>query len=123
MTVMREAVVATEDKRFLEHRGIDPTGMRILRRFTLVLMVEGKGYYRDARGTKLEIGPGDVVLVESPSYVGALGVFRSYECRVVHVAMDDQGLSAVALTEAGRRYFEQINPAFSQIRRATRARV
>ncbi len=44
--------------------------------------------------------PGDVVLVESPSYVGALGVFRSYECRVVHVAMDDQGLSAVALAEA-----------------------
>ena len=26
--------------------GIDPTGMRILRRFTLVLMVEGRGYYR-----------------------------------------------------------------------------
>ncbi len=44
--------------------------------------------------------PGDVVLVESPSYVGALGVFRSYECRVVHVAMDDQGLSPAALTEA-----------------------
>jgi 2-aminoadipate transaminase len=44
--------------------------------------------------------PGDVVLVESPSYVGALGVFRSYECRVVHVAMDQQGLSPVALTEA-----------------------
>jgi 2-aminoadipate transaminase len=44
--------------------------------------------------------PGDVVLVESPSYVGALGVFRSYECRVVHVAMDEQGLSPVALTEA-----------------------
>ena len=48
--------------------------------------------------------PGDVVLVESPSYVGALGVFRSYECRVVHVAMDDQGLSPVALTEAIARY-------------------
>lgn len=47
--------------------------------------------------------PGDVVLVESPSYVGALGVFRSYECRVVHVAMDDQGLSPVALTEAIRQ--------------------
>ena len=44
--------------------------------------------------------PGDVVLVESPSYVGALGVFRSYECRVVHVAMDEQGLSPVALSEA-----------------------
>ncbi len=44
--------------------------------------------------------PGDVVLVESPSYVGALGVFRSYECHVVHVAMDDEGLSPAALTEA-----------------------
>lgn len=44
--------------------------------------------------------PGDVVLVESPSYVGALGVFRAYEARVVHVAMDDQGLSPVALDEA-----------------------
>jgi DNA-binding transcriptional MocR family regulator len=47
--------------------------------------------------------PGDVVLVESPSYVGALGVFRSYEARVVHVAMDEQGLSPVALAEAIRR--------------------
>ncbi len=44
--------------------------------------------------------PGDVVLVESPSYVGALGVFRSYECRVVHVAMDDEGLSPDALAQA-----------------------
>jgi DNA-binding transcriptional MocR family regulator len=47
--------------------------------------------------------PGDVILVESPSYVGALGVFRSYEARVVHVAMDDQGLSPVALEDAIRR--------------------
>jgi DNA-binding transcriptional MocR family regulator len=44
--------------------------------------------------------PGDVVLVESPSYVGALGVFRAYQCEVVHVAMDDQGLSAEALQVA-----------------------
>jgi DNA-binding transcriptional MocR family regulator len=43
--------------------------------------------------------PGDVVLVESPSYVGALGVFRSYECRVVHVAMDEEGLNPAALAE------------------------
>ena len=44
--------------------------------------------------------PGDVVLVESPSYVGALGVFRAYECDVVHVAMDEEGLNPVALEEA-----------------------
>lgn len=44
--------------------------------------------------------PGDVVLVESPSYVGALGVFRAYQCEVVHVAMDAEGLSANALQAA-----------------------
>lgn len=44
--------------------------------------------------------PGDVVLVESPSYVGALGVFRAYECDVVHVAMDEEGLNPTALQEA-----------------------
>jgi len=38
-------------------------------------------------------------LVESPSYVGALGVFRSYECDIVHVAMDDDGLVPNALRE------------------------
>ena len=43
--------------------------------------------------------PGDVVLVEAPSYVGALGVFRAYEADVVHVAMDEQGLNPVALQE------------------------
>lgn len=44
--------------------------------------------------------PGDVVLVESPSYVGALGVFQAYEADVVHVAMDDQGLVPTALEDA-----------------------
>ncbi len=44
--------------------------------------------------------PGDVVLVEAPSYVGALGVFRSYQCDVRHVAMDEQGLDPNALRTA-----------------------
>lgn len=47
--------------------------------------------------------PGDVVLVESPSYVGALGVFRAYECEVVHVPMDEIGLDPVALEEIVQR--------------------
>ena len=50
--------------------------------------------------TRVFCDPGDVVLVEAPSYVGALGVFRAYECEVVHVAMDDEGLVPVALAEA-----------------------
>jgi len=50
--------------------------------------------------TRVFCDPGDVVLVEAPSYVGALGVFRAYECEVIHVAMDEQGLNPVALEEA-----------------------
>ncbi len=50
--------------------------------------------------TRVFCDPGDVVLVEAPSYVGALGVFRAYECDVVHVAMDDEGLNPEALSEA-----------------------
>lgn len=50
--------------------------------------------------TRLFCDPGDVVLVEAPSYVGALGVFRAYQCEVVHVAMDEQGLEPTALQEA-----------------------
>ena len=50
--------------------------------------------------TRIFCDPGDVVLCEAPSYVGALGVFRSYQCEVAHVAMDEQGLVPEALREA-----------------------
>lgn len=50
--------------------------------------------------TRIFCNPGDVVLCEAPSYVGALGVFRSFQCDVAHVAMDEQGLDPVALQEA-----------------------
>ena len=50
--------------------------------------------------TRVFCDPGDVVICEAPSYVGALGVFRAYECEVVHVAMDDDGLPPDALRHA-----------------------
>jgi 2-aminoadipate transaminase len=50
--------------------------------------------------TKLFIDPGDVILAEGPSYVGALGVFKSYQAQVVHVPMDAQGLVPEALETA-----------------------
>jgi DNA-binding transcriptional MocR family regulator len=49
--------------------------------------------------TKLFINPGDVILAESPSYVGAIGVFRSYQAQMEHVATDDDGLIPQALRE------------------------
>jgi 2-aminoadipate transaminase len=42
---------------------------------------------------------GDVILTESPSYVGALGVFKAAGLDVVHVPMDEQGLRPDALAE------------------------
>lgn len=60
--------------------------------------------------TRIFCDPGDVVVAEAPTYVGALGVFRSFQVRVAHVEMDDQGLiperleeALTALQRAGRR--------------------
>jgi 2-aminoadipate transaminase len=50
--------------------------------------------------TRVFVDPGDVILAEGPSYVGALGVFQASEARVRHVAMDDHGLIPEALEEA-----------------------
>jgi 2-aminoadipate transaminase len=50
--------------------------------------------------TRIFCDPGDVVICEAPSYVGALGVFKAYECDVVHVEMDEHGLVPSALREA-----------------------
>jgi len=49
--------------------------------------------------TRIFIDPGDVVLAEAPSYVGALGVFAAYQAHVAHVASDDDGLVPQALEE------------------------
>jgi DNA-binding transcriptional MocR family regulator len=49
--------------------------------------------------TKLFIDPGDVILAEAPSYVGAIGVFRSYQAHMVHVLTDENGLVPDALRE------------------------
>jgi 2-aminoadipate transaminase len=50
--------------------------------------------------TRIFCDPGDVVLAEGPSYVGALGSFAAYQARVVHVAMDEHGLVPSLLREA-----------------------
>lgn len=50
--------------------------------------------------SKIFCDPGDVVLAEAPSYVGALGTFRSYQAEVVHLAMDEHGLQPDALRAA-----------------------
>ncbi len=49
--------------------------------------------------TRIFCDPGDVVLAEAPSYVGALGTFAAYQADVVHVPMDEAGLVPAVLEE------------------------
>ena len=50
--------------------------------------------------TRIFIDPGDVILAEAPTYVGALGAFATYQAEVVHVAMDESGIIPEALAAA-----------------------
>lgn len=49
---------------------------------------------------RLFLDPGDVVLAEGPTYVGALGVFQAAQAQVQHVAIDADGLIPAALSSA-----------------------
>jgi 2-aminoadipate transaminase len=49
--------------------------------------------------SRIFIDPGDVILAEGPSYVGALAAFAAYQADVVHMPMDDDGLIPEALSE------------------------
>ncbi len=63
--------------------------------------------------TRIFCDPGDVVLAEAPSYVGALTTFASYQTQVVQVAMDDDGLVPAELGTALRSLRAQgRNPKF-----------
>jgi len=49
---------------------------------------------------KVFIDPGDEIVVEAPSYVGALSAFSAYEPRFVQVDLDDDGMIVEQLEDA-----------------------
>lgn len=49
--------------------------------------------------SRIFLDPGDTIVAEAPSYVGALGVFSAYQANVVHTPMDADGLIPEALDE------------------------
>lgn len=53
---------------------------------------------------KIYIDPGDVILVESPTYLGALSAFRYYQPNVVEVDMDEEGMRMDALEARLQEY-------------------
>ncbi|MHC1721190.1 MAG: PLP-dependent aminotransferase family protein [Clostridiaceae bacterium] len=53
---------------------------------------------------KLFLNKGDVVICESPSYLGALNAFNAYEPEFVEVEMDDHGIIIDELEKALKKY-------------------
>ena len=50
--------------------------------------------------TKVMIDPGDVILCEAPTFLGALQTFHSYEAKVIGIPMDADGVNIDALEAA-----------------------
>jgi DNA-binding transcriptional MocR family regulator len=50
--------------------------------------------------TRALVDPGDAVVVETPSYAGALSLFRAHRARLLGVPLDGDGLSPAALERA-----------------------
>jgi 2-aminoadipate transaminase len=84
-----------------------------------VLVTEGSQQGLDLVSRVL-IDPGDVVLVERPSYIGATSAFRAAQAHMVSVALQDGGLDLADLrarhraeVDAGRRVkFLYVIPSF-----------
>lgn len=64
-----------------------------------VLVTTGSEQALDLVG-KAFVDPGDTVLVEQPTYLCALDVFKSYGAKFAGVAMDEDGMRMDALEEA-----------------------
>lgn len=57
---------------------------------------------------KLFVDAGDTVLVEKPSYLGAIQTFRSYQAGFAPVPTDDQGIDVAALEAAIKKHRPKI---------------
>lgn len=56
-----------------------------------VLIISGSQQGLDFSG-KIFLNPGDVVVCESPSYLGAINAFKAYECQFLEIETDEVGM-------------------------------
>jgi len=73
-----------------------------------ILITSGSQQGLDFTG-KILLDPGDVVLCESPTYLGAINAFKAYEPRFVEVETDDDGM---VIADLERRLDEISNVRF-----------
>ncbi len=58
--------------------------------------------------SKVFINPGDTILVEAPTFLGALQTFNSYEANTVSIPMDDEGIIVEELERLINEYKPKI---------------
>src|SRR5882757_7963575 len=108
-----DKVLATQGRQALQYsatEGYEPLREMIARNATgygdkakpeNVLITSGSQQALDLIG-KLLINPGDRVLVEAPTYLGALQAFNVYGAEYISVASDNDGLQTANLEESLR---------------------
>ncbi len=109
---LTEELILTQGKRALQYsttEGYTPLREKICERMKAVFKVSvapeetlitcGSQQALDFIGKAL-LDKGDEVLMESPSYLGAINAFRAYEPQFVEVATDEEGMIPEALEEA-----------------------
>ena len=67
-----------------------------------ILLTNGSQQALDLLG-KIFLSPGDTVLTEAPTYLGALQAWNAYEPRFVTVPLDDEGMQVDKLEEVLQR--------------------
>ncbi len=63
-----------------------------------VLIISGSQQGLDFSG-KIFLNPDDVVVCESPSYLGAINAFKAYQCQFLEIDTDDNGMIMEDLEE------------------------
>ena len=78
-------------KKLLEEEGLSPE-------MNELVMLTGSSQGIELM-SKVFLDPGDVMLVESPTFLGAIQTFMSYQPEIKEVAMDENGIIPEALEE------------------------
>ncbi len=64
-----------------------------------ILIMTGANQGIDLTAKSL-LNKGDAVIVENPSFIGSLNAFRTYECRLIGVEVENDGINTEKLEEA-----------------------
>lgn len=77
-----------------------------------IIITNGSQQSLDAIG-KIFLNPGDTAIVGLPTYLGGINAFRSYECNLVGVPLDKEGMRVDILEETIIKLLkENIHPKF-----------